>query len=174
MTRHSTRASRVKVGPRMAMPLEMFSLTSSCTRETPVRLHFLLKYNTKGLFSFAAQSHTSPVSNLTWEFELRANLASAHALDRSMRRRKKGRASLWERKCLHKCWMSNSSKQHIKYYITCIFIKLLQYMVRTESVILTTSLVPTAVKCKVLCSQFSNSIFNILPVFTSSAICKIR
>lgn len=32
MTRHSTRASRVKVGPRMAMPWEMFSLTSSYTR----------------------------------------------------------------------------------------------------------------------------------------------
>lgn len=30
MTRHSTRASRVKVGPRMAMPCEIFSLTSSC------------------------------------------------------------------------------------------------------------------------------------------------
>lgn len=34
MTRHSTTASRVKVGPRMAMPSEMFSLTSSCTQDT--------------------------------------------------------------------------------------------------------------------------------------------
>jgi len=34
MTRHSTRASRVKVGPRMAMPREMFSLTSSCAQHT--------------------------------------------------------------------------------------------------------------------------------------------
>lgn len=34
MTRHSTRASRVNVGPRMAMPWEIFSLTSSYTQDT--------------------------------------------------------------------------------------------------------------------------------------------
>lgn len=34
MTRHSTRASRVKVGPKMAIPWEMFSLTSSYREHT--------------------------------------------------------------------------------------------------------------------------------------------
>lgn len=62
MTRHSTRASRVKVGPRMAMPLEMFSLTSSCTRLT-LRLPLLLKC--KALFSIAVHPNTSAESNLT-------------------------------------------------------------------------------------------------------------
>lgn len=33
MTRHSTRASSVKLGPRIAMPWDMFSLTSSYTQE---------------------------------------------------------------------------------------------------------------------------------------------
>lgn len=38
MTRHSTRASRVKVGPRIAMPWEMFSLTSSYTQDSDTTL----------------------------------------------------------------------------------------------------------------------------------------
>lgn len=62
MTRHSTRASRVKVGPRMAMPLEMFSLTSSCTRLT-LRLPLLLKC--QALISIAVHPNASAESNLT-------------------------------------------------------------------------------------------------------------
>lgn len=103
MTRHSTRASRVKVGPRMAMPWEMFSLTSSYTRHrAEARVSdtstTILHMNPQVLFQLQFKHTVKTRCNCTWEFELRANLASAQALDRSMRRRKNGSASLQRRR----------------------------------------------------------------------------
>lgn len=99
MTRHSTRASRVKVGPRMAMPWEMFSLTSSYTRHrAEARVSdtstTILHMNPQVLFQLQFKHTVKTRCDCTCEFELRANLASAQALDRSMRRRKNGSASL--------------------------------------------------------------------------------
>lgn len=99
MTRHSTRASRVKVGPRMAMPWEMFSLTSSYTRHRDEAgisdtSTTILHVKPQVLFQSHFLHTVKTMCYCTWEFELRANLANAQALDRSMRRRKNGSASL--------------------------------------------------------------------------------
>lgn len=91
MTRHSTRASRVKVGPRMAMPWDIFSLTSSYTQDTGSQS---VMPQLHSLGSFVIHKYTMEERRVTCEFELRANLANAQALDRSISRRKKGRASL--------------------------------------------------------------------------------
>lgn len=89
ITKHSTRASRVKVGPRTAMPREMLSLTSSWTKRSTI-------YQSGLLLNFGWNDARYDVSIFqpTWELELKANLARAHALERSMRSRKKGKASL--------------------------------------------------------------------------------
>lgn len=92
ITRHSTRASRVKVGPKTAMPRAMLSLTSSWINVAP-------SYPSQGYcwISCGMLKYDRWIFLPTWELELKANLARAHALERSMRSRKKGKASLESR-----------------------------------------------------------------------------
>lgn len=87
ITKHSTRASKVKVGPSTAMPRAILSLTSSCKAVT--------RKTSQGCGRFACRTHSASEHWCpTWELELKANLARAHALERSMSSRKKGSASL--------------------------------------------------------------------------------
>lgn len=88
ITKHSTRASKVKAGPSTAIPWAMLSLTSSWKHMSDISVSQLL---------LGCGNKNQNIIVHTWELELKANLARAHALERSMRSRKKGKASLKDR-----------------------------------------------------------------------------
>lgn len=98
ITKHSTRASKVNVGPNTAIPRAIFSLTSSCEKrkkEKDWNPKINLPYVHPGKKHIQSKMFWVPLNIFcTWELELRANFARAHALDRSIRSRKKGSASL--------------------------------------------------------------------------------
>lgn len=114
ITKHSTRASKVKAGPSTAIPWAMLSLTSSWKHMSDISVSPLL---------LGCGNKNQNIIVHTWELELKANLARAHALERSMRSRKKGKASLKDRIKLFIARFWKSSWKKGPFYRVCPYLR---------------------------------------------------